>query len=72
MKMLEFRIGSDNGLAPNRWQAIIWTNDDPVQWRKYESLDLNELSHQVTTSIDAAMMSNPVFDTLRLRQMWFL
>ena len=19
-------IGSDNGLAPNRWQAIIWTN----------------------------------------------
>ena len=22
-----------NGLAPNRWQAITWTNDDPVQWR---------------------------------------
>ena len=21
-------IGSDNGLAPTRWQAIIWTNDD--------------------------------------------
>ena len=20
-------IGSDNGLAPSRWQAIIWTND---------------------------------------------
>ena len=20
-------IGSDNGLAPNRWRAIIWTND---------------------------------------------
>ena len=20
-------IGSDNGLAPARWQAIIWTND---------------------------------------------
>ena len=20
-------MGSDNGLAPNRWQAIIWTND---------------------------------------------
>ena len=20
-------IGSDNGLAPTRWQAIIWTND---------------------------------------------
>ena len=38
MKMFEFwlefpkvpveqtSIGSDNGLAPNRWQAIIWTN----------------------------------------------
>ena len=23
-------IGSDNGLAPNRWQAIIWSNDDLV------------------------------------------
>ena len=20
-------IGSDDGLAPSRWQAIIWTND---------------------------------------------
>ena len=30
MKMYEFRlksIGSDNGLAPIRRQAIIWTND---------------------------------------------
>ena len=25
-----FSIGSDNGLAPNRWQAITWTNDDQV------------------------------------------
>ena len=23
-------IGSDNGLAPSRWQAIIWTNDGLV------------------------------------------
>ena len=22
-----------NVLAPNRWQAITWTNDDSVQWR---------------------------------------
>ena len=52
MKMFEFRlkfhwslfsIGSDNGLAPNRRQAIIWTNDDPVKWRIYASLGLNEL-----------------------------
>ena len=24
--------GSGNGLAPNRCQAITWTNDDPVHW----------------------------------------
>ena len=28
-------IGSDNGLAPNRWQAIIWTNADLIHWRLY-------------------------------------
>ena len=36
-------IGSDNGLAPNRRQAIIWTNDDLVHWRIHASLGLNEL-----------------------------
>ena len=25
--LLYFRIGSDNGLVPARWQAIVWTND---------------------------------------------
>ena len=28
---------------PNRWQAIIWTNDGLVFWRIYASLGLNEL-----------------------------
>ena len=27
-------IGSDNGLAPDRRQAIIWTNDGLVYWHK--------------------------------------
>ena len=36
-------IGSDNGLAPNRRQTIIRTNDDPVQRRIYASLGLYEL-----------------------------
>ena len=36
-------IGSDNTLAPNRRQAIIWTNDGPVYWRIYASLGLNKL-----------------------------
>ena len=35
-------IGSDNGLAPVRRQAIIWTNW-LVYWRIYASLGLNEL-----------------------------
>ena len=36
-------IGSDNGLAPTRRQAIIWTNVGVLYWRIYGSLDLNEL-----------------------------
>ena len=31
-------IGSGNGLAPNRRQAIIWTNADLVHWRLYAAL----------------------------------
>ena len=39
-------IGSDNGLAPNKRQAIIWTNDGRFYWRMHASLSLNELIHQ--------------------------
>ena len=28
-------FGLDNGLAPNRRQAIIWTNAHPIHWRIY-------------------------------------
>ena len=36
-------IGSDNGLAPRRWQAIIWNNVG-MYWHIYASwLGLNEL-----------------------------
>ena len=31
-------IGSGNGLAPYRRQAITLTNDDPVHWRIYAAL----------------------------------
>ena len=37
-------IGSGNGLAPNRRQAITWTNADPVHWRTYAALGGDELS----------------------------
>ena len=33
-------IGLDNGLTPNRWQAIIWTNDVIVHWRIYSQVPL--------------------------------
>ena len=38
-------IGSDNGLAPNRWQAIIWTNDGLVYCCLHALLDLSELTN---------------------------
>ena len=31
-------IGLDNGLAPNRRQAIIWINADLIHWRIYAAL----------------------------------
>ena len=31
-------IGLDNGLAPNKRQAIIWTNANPIHWRIYAAL----------------------------------
>ena len=37
-------IGLDNGLAPNRQQAIIWTNADPIHWRIYAALRGDELT----------------------------
>ena len=36
-------VQSDNGLAPSRRQAIIWTNADPVHWRIYAALGGDEL-----------------------------
>ena len=50
-------IGSDNGLAPNRRQAIIWTNDDPVQRRIYASLGRNELMALVYTELNSLVIS---------------
>ena len=36
-------IGLHNGLVPNRQQAIIWTNVDPIHWRIYMALGGDEL-----------------------------
>ena len=37
-------FGSDNDLAPNRRQAIIWTNTNPILWRIYAALGADELN----------------------------
>ena len=37
-------ISSGNGLAPNRRQAITWTDDDPIHWRIYAALVGDELN----------------------------
>ena len=37
-------IGLDNGLAPNRRQAIIWSNADMIHWRIYAALQGCELN----------------------------
>ena len=41
-------IGSDNGLVPNRRQAIIWSNVGMFYWPIYASLGLNELNNMVS------------------------
>ena len=38
----EFRL--DNGFAPNKRQAIIWTNADSIHWRIYAALGGDELN----------------------------
>ena len=34
---------SDNGLVPNKRQAIIWIDDAPIYWRIHASLGLGEI-----------------------------
>ena len=38
-------IGLENGLAPNRQQAIIWTNADPIHGCIYAALGGEELRY---------------------------
>ena len=44
-------IGFDNGLAPNRRQAIIWTNAEPINWRIYATLGGDELTQMFIVSV---------------------
>ena len=62
-----FQHGSDNDFAPNRRQAIIWTNDDPVHRRIYASLGLNEL----TTVKTAVEISSLRYRSLKYALRWW-
>ena len=42
-------IGLDNGLTPNKRQAIIWSNADPIHWPIYAALDRDELTEAMLT-----------------------
>ena len=43
-------IASDDGLAPNRLEAIIWTNAGVFYLRIYASLGLSELNRYVLSA----------------------
>ena len=40
-------MGLNNGLAPNRQQAIIWTNADQIYWHIYAALGGDELNIRI-------------------------
>ena len=49
-------IGSGDGLAPFRRQAIIWTNAHPVHWRIYAALGGDELKIGHSDGIDSHLL----------------
>ena len=44
-------INPGNGLAPNRRQAITWTNANPVHWRIHATVGGAELNHMTHCAI---------------------
>ena len=63
IELIEVTIVSDNGLAPNRRQAIVWTNDDhllahiittPSHWVQYPEQEVDERSLVLQRYFDIA------------------
>ena len=65
-----FWLGLDNGLEPNRWQAIIWTNDDQVQRSIYASLRLNELKIYAISGLIRQILVNQVKTWYKYYPQW--
>ena len=51
LKFVPNGLIDNNGSAPNRRQAIIWTNADPIHWRIYASLGEDELRNFTPNTI---------------------
>ena len=65
-------LGSGNGLAPNRRQAITWTNAGPVQWRIYAALGGDDLTHWGWDKMAAIlhMTFSSAFPWMKLFEFW--
>ena len=62
-------IGSDNGLAPSRWQAIIWTNNGSITnayMRHSASMSLNK--YEVCYSDKMPIQNGNPTKLLRIRK----
>ena len=60
---------SDNGLVPNRRQAVFWTNADPFRWRIYAALGGGELMEEIILHKACSVMA---FLDVELRPFIFL
>ena len=71
-------IGSGNGSAPIRWQAITWTNDAQVRW--YSTLipydcfffckkfpQMNDTSLMINSGLDNAVRHKPLPDPMFIK-----
>ena len=45
---------------PNRRQAIIWTNADPIHWRIYAALGIDELNTHTRWKLECAAASSDI------------
>ena len=57
LKFEYFSIGSNDGLAPNRGQAIIWTSAYATPWRIYAALGEDEFMIALSTAVYATELN---------------
>ena len=69
-------IGSDNGSAPNRGQAIMLSNIVTLCWRRYTSLSLIDLTHwgefKIVQSLQTAFCRLQIRLCIKLTLFWLI